>query len=199
MIMSASYSRETRETQISVEICLLSCNETDVDTGVPFFDHMLGAMAAVGRFNLAIKGQGDLGTGGHHLVEDTGLCLGQALRELAKGLASGPGLHRYGNAVIPMDDALVAVTLDLSGRAYLNWQAAPDYREFGLYNTDLTAEFLQGLCRGAGLTCHARLICGSDAHHITEATYKALGAALKQALEPLPAGAVTSTKGVLDL
>jgi imidazoleglycerol-phosphate dehydratase len=161
-----------------------------------FFDHMLVLFTRHGLFDLDIEAVGDLEVDGHHTVEDVGLCLGQALKE---SLGNRSGIRRYGHAVVPMDDALVQVAVDLSGRPYLAWplEALP-LPQIGSFATELVAEFMRAFVNQGGLNLHVRILAGSNTHHMVEAVFKALGRALREAVELDPReSTVPSTKGVL--
>jgi len=187
-------SRKTRETQVEVELALDGQGRVDIATGIPFFDHMLHLMAAHGFFDLTIKAKGDLEVDQHHTVEDVGICLGQAFREARE---ARPGIRRYGEARVPMDEALAQVTVDLSNRPYLHFQV--DFSP-GLVALEpqLVKEFWRAVSVHGGMTLHIVLPYGENNHHIMEAIFKAAGRALDQAtqLEPRSQG-VPSTKGVL--
>lgn len=188
--MRGDSERRSRETQI--EVCLRGePGDIEVDTGVGFFDHLLTAMAHHGRFSLRVAGSGDLETGGHHLVEDTGLVMGEAL---SLALGDRARLERFGQATVPMDDALVLAAVDLGGRPYLGYALELDYRRWGSWETDLWPEFLRALTTSSGSTVHLRSLAGEDPHHMLEASAKALGMALSMAWKETSRG---STKGLL--
>lgn len=188
-------ARKTTETDVSVRLDL-DGGEVECATGVPFFDHMLDQLGRHGRLGLQVKTAGDLEIDAHHTVEDTGIAIGEAL---VQALGDKAGIFRYGDATVPMEEALASVALDVSGRPLLVYEAAIDAETIGQYETALTEEFLQALCRSAGLTLHVRLLAGKNAHHSVEAIFKALARALSQAvaIDPRAKGAVPSTKGVL--
>ena len=164
-------------------------------TGIGFLDHMLELFAHHGRFDLTVKATGDLDVDGHHTVEDIGLALGQALKE---ALGDKRGILRYGSFLLPMDEALVMVALDLSGRPYLVHDLQLAGVRIGDFDGDLTAHFLRSLATQAGMTLHVRLLAGSDAHHIVEAVFKGVARALAQACRSHGLDdAVPSTKGTL--
>jgi imidazoleglycerol-phosphate dehydratase len=187
--------RRTEETEVEVELSLEG-GPVAVDTGVPFFDHMLEQLGRHGRLGLSAHAKGDLEVDAHHTVEDVGIVLGRALSD---ALDDRRGIRRYGDALVPMDEALAQVALDVSGRALLVYDVTLPPWRLGAYDTTLTPEFLRALCRGAGLTLHVRLLAGSDPHHCTEAIYKAVARALFEAVsrDPGGSGEVPSTKGVL--
>jgi imidazoleglycerol-phosphate dehydratase len=192
---SARVERETSETKIVVALAL-DGGPTSIATGVPFFDHMLEQVAKHGRLGLEIDADGDLEIDAHHTVEDTGIALGEALTQ---ALGDKRGIRRYGDALVPMEEALAQVALDISGRPLLVYAADIPAEVIGQYETTLTEEFLQALVRAAGLTLHVRLLAGRNAHHATEAIFKALARALSDAVSIDPRGddSVPSTKGTL--
>ncbi len=188
----ASIDRVTRETEIHLKLCL-DGGETAVCTGIGFFDHMLTALTFYAGFGLELRARGDLQVDGHHTVEDVGIALGQAIRE---ALGDKNGVHRFGSAFVPMDEALCLTVVDCSNRPFLVYQAAMPQERIGEYSSCLTKEFMQALAVNAGLTIHQRCLYGDNAHHITEALFKSLGLALKDAVRVEGTG-VTSTKGIL--
>jgi imidazoleglycerol-phosphate dehydratase len=189
-------TRRTNETQLRVRVDLDGRGQAEVRTGIGFFDHMLEALARHGLLDLQVQGSGDLHVDGHHTVEDTGIALGQAI---AAALGDRSGIRRYGDAVVPLDDALVRVALDVSGRPFLAYQVdIPKWQMLGDYDVFLTPEFFRALVTHAGLTAHMDLLRGDNPHHIVEATFKAFARALDAATAPDPRVAgVPSTKGVL--
>ena len=189
-------TRRTKETQLRVRVDLDGRGQAEVCTGIGFFDHMLEALARHGLLDLQVQGSGDLHVDGHHTVEDTGIALGQAI---ATALGDRSGIRRYGDAVVPLDDALVRVALDVSGRPFLAYQVdIPKWQMLGDYDVFLTPEFFRALVTHAGLTAHMDLLRGDNPHHIVEATFKAFARALDAATAPDPRVAgVPSTKGVL--
>lgn len=195
MTRSAEVERTTNETSISVRVAL-DGGDVEVSTGVPFFDHMLDQLGRHGRIGLAVAASGDLEIDAHHTVEDTGIALGQALTE---ALGDKAGITRYGDAVVPMEEALAQVAVDISGRPLLVYDADVQAEAIGQYDTVLTEEFLQALCRSAGLTMHVRLLAGRNPHHCVEAIFKALARSLGAAvaIDPRADGAIPSTKGTL--
>ena len=189
-------TRRTNETQLRVRVDLDGRGQAEVRTGIGFFDHMLEALARHGLLDLQVQGSGDLHVDGHHTVEDTGIALGQAI---AAALGDRSGIRRYGDAVVPLDDALVRVALDVSGRPFLAYQVdIPKWQMLGDYDVFLTPEFFRALFTHAGLTAHMDLLRGDNPHHIVEATFKAFARALDGAtgLDPRVVG-VPSTKGTL--
>lgn len=188
----ATLLRETKETRISLTLSL-DGGAVEVSTGIGFFDHMLTALAFYGGFGLTLTAKGDLQVDGHHTVEDVGIVLGQAL---GQALGDKMGIRRFASAYIPMDEALCLTALDFSGRAFLVFDAAMPQARIGEYDSCLTEEFMRAFATHAGLTLHQRAEYGKNAHHITEALFKSLGVALRDAIQVTGIG-VTSTKGVL--
>lgn len=188
----ASIQRTTKETDVSVALCLEG-GEISVSTGIGFFDHMLTALAFYAGFGLELSALGDLHVDGHHTVEDVGIVLGQALRE---ALGDKKGIRRYGMAFVPMDEALCHTVLDLSSRPYLVFDALMPQSMIGGYDSCLTEEFMRALSMNGGITLHQKCEYGGNAHHITEALFKSLGLALKEAVG-IAGGDITSTKGAL--
>lgn len=188
----SNISRETKETRIQAALWL-SGGPVKIDTGIGFFDHMLHAWAFYAGFGLTLTAKGDLEVDGHHTVEDTGIVLGQALRE---ALGDKVGIRRFGSAYVPMDEALAFTALDFSGRPFLVYEADIPQARMGAYDACLTEEFMRALAMNSGLTLHMRAQYGRNAHHITEALFKSLGLAMKDAVKMEGTG-VASTKGVL--
>lgn len=191
-IRQATICRETKETQIALYLNLEG-GERKIETGIGFFDHMLGSFAVHGGFGLILKCAGDLEVDGHHTVEDVGIALGQAL---ARILGDRAGIARFGSSYVPMDEALGFCALDISGRPYLVYDAPMPQPMCGQYDTCLTVEFMRAFATHAGITLHLKSMYGGNAHHITEALYKALARALRQAVTET-GGEVLSAKGVL--
>lgn len=185
-------SRKTKETNISATLCL-DGGEVSVSTGIGFFDHMLTAWAFYAGFGLELKAEGDLHVDGHHTVEDVGIVLGQAL---GQALGDKRGIRRFGSCLLPMDEALCMTALDFSNRPFLVFEAPMPQPMIGDYDACLTEEFMRALAMNAGLTLHQRALYGKNAHHITEALFKSLGLAMKDAVK-VEGDAVASTKGVL--
>jgi imidazoleglycerol-phosphate dehydratase len=187
-------TRKTKETEVELELELDGRGDAAVDTGIPFLDHMLHLFAAHGYFDLKIKAQGDLEVDQHHTVEDIGICLGHAIRE---ALQQRPGVRRYGEARVPMDEALAMVTLDLSNRPFLHFQVTFPPGTAAL-DPQLVKEFWRAVSVHGGITLHIAVPYGENTHHIIEAVFKAAGRALDAATHPEPrAKGVPSTKGVL--
>ncbi len=185
-------SRKTKETDISLSVCL-DGGEVKVDTGIGFFDHMLTALAFYAGFGLDVKAVGDLEVDAHHTAEDVGIVLGRAF---AAALKDNRGIARFGAAFVPMDEALCRVVLDISNRPYLVYEAEMPQAMIGSYDACLTEEFMRAFSMNSGITLHMNALYGRNAHHITEALFKALGLALKQAVK-VEGDRVVSTKGVL--
>jgi imidazoleglycerol-phosphate dehydratase len=191
----AAIERETRETKVVVRLDLDGSGRATVSTGLGFFDHMLELLAGHGLFDLTVEASGDLHTGAHHTVEDVGICLGMAL---ADAVGDKRGINRYGSMLLPMDEALVLVALDLSGRPYFVYEGGPMGESIAGFDAGLVAEFFRAVTNNARMTVHARVFSGGDAHHTIEAVFKGFGRALRQAvsLDPRATG-IPSTKGIL--
>lgn len=192
----AAVERTTKETRIKVEIDLDGSGNSQLSTGVGFFDHMLEQIARHGALDLTIDARGDLHIDAHHTVEDVGIALGQALN---KALGDKAGIRRYGHAYVPLDEALSRVVIDLSGRPGLEWNVAFTRAMIGGFDVDLTHEFFQGFANHALATLHIDNLRGDNSHHQCETVFKAFARALRMAVEvdPRSAGAVPSTKGSL--
>lgn len=187
--------RITKETKVKVFLEITGQGNFQGDTGVPFFNHMLELCTRHGLFNLNLNAQGDLAVDAHHTVEDVGITMGQALRQ---ALGERIAIKRYGSAFVPMDEALILVAVDISGRPYLEFNVNFTASQVGGFDTELVEEFLRALATHAGLTLHVRMLSGKNTHHIIEAVFKALGRALREATEIDPRGqGVPSTKGIL--
>ena len=193
MCRTAEIARKTKETDIKIKLNLDGSGIHDIDTGIGFFDHMLTALCVHGGFDLEISCKGDLYVDGHHTVEDVGICLGKAFSE---ALGDKSGIMRYGSAFIPMDEALGFCSLDISARPYLVFNAGFSDDRIGGYDTCLTEEFMRAFAFNAGITLHLKEEYGKNDHHITEALFKALAHALKQAVS-VNGGVTLSTKGTL--
>ncbi|MCD8382042.1 MAG: imidazoleglycerol-phosphate dehydratase HisB [Clostridiales bacterium] len=192
MSRTAVIERNTRETQISVSLDL-DGGPVSVSTGIGFFDHMLTAFGFYARIGLSVEVHGDLEVDGHHTVEDTGIVLGQALKQ---ALGDRAGIRRFGSCYVPMDEALTFTALDFSNRPYLVFDAPMPQERIGAYDSCLTVEFMRALAVNAGLTLHQKCFYGANAHHITEGLFKSLGMAIRDAVQ-IQGDGVTSTKGVL--
>ncbi len=191
----ASASRDTAETKIFAEINLDGDGCARIETGIGFFDHMLALLARHGLFELTLKADGDADVDCHHTVEDTGIVLGQAF---LKALGDKKGIRRYGTFFLPMDETLAMVSLDISGRPFLVFDAAIPPVRLGDFETETVEEFFRAFAFAAGITLHAKVLYGKNAHHQIEALFKALGRALREAvaIDPRELG-IPSTKGVL--
>jgi len=196
MSRHSEINRKTRETDIRLVLDLDSRDESELDSGVDFFNHMLNSMSRHGRFYLNLKCTGDIEVDDHHTVEDIGICLGMAFRE-ALGLKEG--IKRFGSAVIPMDDALAQTVVDISGRSYFRYTGAQLSGYIRNYSEELTLEFLRSFSDNAGINLHVELKYGDNRHHIHEAIFKSLGVALYNAfsIDESLGGAVPSVKGVI--
>lgn len=192
----AQVTRNTLETQITVEVNLDGTGQVMLDTGVPFLDHMLDQIARHGLIDLKIKAKGDLHIDAHHTVEDIGITLGQAL---AQAYGNKKGLRRYGHAYVPLDEALSRVVIDLSGRPGMVYHVEFVRARIGDFDVDLVHEFFQGLVNHAMMTLHIDNLTGHNAHHQAETIFKAFGRALRMAIEadPRAADLIPSTKGSL--
>lgn len=189
--------RETKETSIDLTISLDGRGVSDIDTGIGFFDHMLNLFASHGRMDLVVGCNGDIEVDGHHSVEDIGIALGEAVKQ---ALGDKKGINRYGTFYLPMDETLVMVSLDISGRPFLVYDAGgPMAPMIGSYDTELTEEFLRAFAFNAGITLHVKVMYGTNSHHKVEAIFKALGHALRTAvkIDPEAADEIPSTKGML--
>ena len=192
----ATVTRTTKETDITVTIDLDGTGKTDIDTGVPFFDHMLDAFGRHGLFDLTVHAKGDIEIDAHHTVEDTGIVLGQAIDQ---ALGDKRGIVRYGSIALPMDETLVLAAIDLSGRGQAHLSLEPPIELLGNFNTTLADEFFISLASNARMTLHLHQLTGKNSHHIIEAASKACARALKEAVaqDPRVAGQLPSTKGSL--
>ncbi|WP_424658349.1 imidazoleglycerol-phosphate dehydratase HisB [Desulfofundulus sp.] len=191
----AGIERRTGETEIRVQLNLDGTGSYQIRTGIGFLDHMLSLFTRHACLDLDLDARGDLEVDGHHTAEDTAICLGQALKE---ALGKKEGINRYGHALLPMDEALVLVAVDLSGRGFLAYDVSLPSPRVGDFDTELVEEFLRALALNGEFTLHVRLLAGRNTHHIIEAIFKGLGRALKSALaiDPRTPG-VPSTKGLL--
>ena len=192
----AEIKRKTKETDISLELKLDGTGVAQIETGIGFFDHMLNSFARHGFFDLNLTVIGDLYVDSHHTVEDTGIVLGQAIRA---ALGDKEGIKRYGNAMLPMDDALVLCALDLSGRPYLVYDVTLTTEKVGYMDTELVKEFFYAVSYAAGMNLHIKMLDGTNNHHIIEAVFKAFAKALDEAVgydERIKG--VLSTKGTVD-
>ena len=195
MTRTATVSRKTGETDIVIAVDLDGTGKTNIDSGVGFFDHMLTAFGRHSLIDLTVHCKGDTWVYDHHTVEDVGIALGDALRQ---ALGDKRGIRRFADVAVPLDEALVLAAVDISGRGELYWDVEIGPQKVGTFDTELGEEFFIGFARNAGITLHLRKLCGSNAHHILEATFKACARALRVACENDPrVDGVPSTKGVL--
>ena len=193
---AGTVARKTRETEIRLDLALDGEGRTAVKTGVPFLDHMLELFGKHGFFDLTVQARGDVEVDDHHTVEDVGLVLGQALRE---AMGDKAGIRRFGEATVPLDEALVQTVVDLSGRPFLVYDVKIKQARIGTFDVELIHDFLLALVNQAGMNLHVRMLSGRNPHHIIEATFKGLARALDQATQRDPrVRGVPSTKGTLD-
>lgn len=193
---TAEFARKTKETDICLQVNLDGSGQTEISTGVGFFDHMLDALTRFAQLDLTLSCTGDLQVDAHHTVEDVGICLGKAIRE---ALGDRCGIRRVGSAYMPMDEALAFAAIDVSGRPYLAWHANFTTPMCGTMDTALAEEFFRALIVNAGLTVHMDLMAGRNDHHKMEALFKAFGLALRDAVRlDASVTGVLSTKGTLD-
>jgi imidazoleglycerol-phosphate dehydratase len=193
---SATVNRATKETEITVTVDLDGTGAHDNATGVGFFDHMLDQLSRHSLIDIAVRASGDLHIDDHHTVEDSGIALGQALRE---ALGEMRGIRRYGEATVPMDETLSRAAIDICGRPFLVWRVQFTRDKIGSFETELVREFFQALAQHAGIGLHMECFYGDNSHHIAESCFKAAARALRMAVEedPRQAGSVPSTKGRL--
>ena len=193
----AEIARATSETDIRVALDLDGSGKGEIATGVGFLDHMLTALARHGMMDLKVAAKGDLHIDDHHTTEDVGIVIGQAIRA---ALGSKHGIRRFGQALVPMDEALAEAAVDISGRPYLAWSVTFQRPKIGTFDTELVEEFFRAFAFNAGITLHVTLKAGTNAHHVAEACFKAVARALRMATEqdPRSAGAIPSTKGSLE-
>jgi imidazoleglycerol-phosphate dehydratase len=196
MRRKAQVKRKTKETEIELTMNLEGTGPSSISTGIPFMDHMLTLFSAHGFLDLQLKAEGDTEIDDHHTVEDLGISLGMALHQ---ALGDKKGIQRYGEATVPMDEALARVVIDLSSRPYLSYRVRLRKQTAGSFDVGLIEEFFRALVNHAGITLHVELIAGSDPHHSVEAIFKAFARALDRAvgLEPRLKGQARSTKGFL--
>lgn len=192
---TASCTRKTKETDISLDFTLDGSGQTEIDTGIPFFDHMLDGFARHGLFDLKLKVSGDLDVDSHHTVEDAGIVLGQAVRE---ALGSKSGIRRYGYFILPMDETLALSAIDLSGRPYLKYNAEFTVPKLGTLDTEMIREFFYAVSYSSGMNLHLKIMEPGNNHHMAEALFKAFGKALDMASSEEPRiRDVWTTKGTL--
>jgi imidazoleglycerol-phosphate dehydratase len=193
---TATVERKTRETEISVSLDLDGAGDADIDTGIGFLDHMLESFARHSMIDLKVRATGDLHVDYHHTTEDTAIVIGQAIKQ---ALGDFSGITRFGSALIPMDEALTRVAIDMSNRPYLIWHVKIPKPKLGEMDTELFKEWFQAFAQNAGLTLHIENLYGENNHHIVESCYKGVARALRAAVEidPRKSDAIPSTKGVL--
>ena len=193
---ASTVERTTTETSIQVRIDLDGSGTCDCASGIGFLDHMLEQFGKHSMIDLSVRAKGDLGIDDHHTVEDVGIVLGQAF---AEAVGDKAGIRRYGSCQLPMDDAWIDVAVDISGRAFLNWDVAMPRAKIGSFDSELVREFFQAFAVNGGITLHATKRSGFNTHHIAEATFKAVARALRMAVEPDPRNSsdIPSTKGLL--
>lgn len=193
---NAEINRETAETKISLWLDLDGTGKTDIATGCGFMDHMLTLFAAHGRFDLMINASGDTYVDYHHLTEDLGICMGQAFDE---ALGDRRGITRYGTKILPMDEALILTSVDISGRAFLDYRLEGLTEKVGDFDTELAREFVVAMVRNGGFTLHVRQLAGENTHHILEGVFKSLGRSMAKAvkIEKGREDEIPSTKGMI--
>ena len=192
----ATLERTTKETKVKIRLDLDGRGLSEIQTGIPFMDHMLTLMAAHGFLDLSVTAKGDTEIDDHHTVEDLGICFGQAVR---KALGEGQGIRRYGQCTVPMDETLSRVVIDVSNRPLLAYRVSLKESKAGHFDVNLVREFFRAFVHHAGVTMHIDLLSGEDPHHIAESIFKAFGRALDEAVGPEERleGAIPSTKGIL--
>lgn len=195
MSRTARIERKTSETEIEIDLEIDGSGEASIDTKIPFFDHMLNLFTRHSLINLSVQAEGDIEVDHHHTVEDVGIGLGHAF---SRALGDKAGIRRYGHAYVPMDEALVRVVLDFSGRPFLEYRAPAQVESIGLFSFQLVEEFLRAMSVHAAMNLHVEVIYGKDAHHMAEGIFKCLAKAIDQAcqIDPRVQG-IPSTKGVL--
>jgi len=191
-------TRNTAETEINLSLNLYGTGKSNIDTGIGFLDHMLELFAGHGKFDINVTCKGDTNVDCHHSVEDIGICLGTVF---SQALGDARGICRYGDVILPMDEALVLCAVDISGRSHLNLDVELPNRTVGAMDTELLEEFLQAFVRKSGLTVHIRMLEGKNTHHILEACFKALARALRAAvkIDEEFSDEIPSTKGILTI
>ena len=186
--------RKTNETEIELDFVLDGNGKVEIDTGVPFLDHMLTLFAVHGFFDLKLKAEGDTEIDDHHTVEDIGICFGQAI---SRALGDKGGIARYGSCYLPMDETLARVVIDISNRPYLHYDVSVKEQRLGTFDTALGKEFFRAVCQHGGLTLHIDVLHGENGHHILEAVFKGFGRALKSAVTAIQITGSLSSKGCL--
>jgi imidazoleglycerol-phosphate dehydratase len=195
MYRTGKSERKSLETEVFVSVNLSGNNNISVDTGIGFFDHILTLFAAHGSFDLKVRCVGDIEVDGHHSVEDIGIVMGKAFKN---ALGERKGINRYGTTILPMDESLAMVSLDISGRSYLHLDVPCLSQYVGNFDTQLLEEFLRSFSSHLGLTLHVKVFYGRNTHHIIEGIFKALGRAMKKAVAIGNSDEIPSTKGILD-
>ncbi len=191
----AEVKRKTKETEVVLKVDLDGSGRHSIDTGIPFFDHMLSLLAYHSNMDLTLKAKGDIGVDAHHTVEDVGICLGEGIR---KALGEVKGIQRYGMAIIPMDETLVSVAMDFSMRPCLVFHMKLRRSRIGTFDLELVEEFFRALCNHSKITLHVNLLYGKNSHHMVEAIFKGIGRALREAVSiDERSSRIPSTKGVL--
>ncbi|OGP67442.1 MAG: imidazoleglycerol-phosphate dehydratase [Deltaproteobacteria bacterium RBG_13_53_10] len=191
----AEVIRKTKETEIVLRLDLDGSGRNSINTGIPFFDHMLKLLTYHSSIDLSLRAKGDIDVDLHHTVEDVGICLGDGIK---KALGEAKGIRRYGMALIPMDETLGSIALDLSMRPYLVYHMEPKRSKIGTFDTGLVEEFFRALCNHGRMTLHVNLLYGKNSHHMVEAVFKGFGRALREAVSPDPRRSeAPSTKGIL--
>ena len=195
MTREASVERNTKETEIKLKLVLDGTGYSDIETGVGFFDHMLDGFTRHGLFDLSVRVHGDLNVDDHHTIEDTGIVLGNAIKE---AVGDKKGIRRYGSCILPMDEVLVLCAVDLSGRPYFSWDAEFTSEKIGDMATEMVKEFFYAVSYSAQMNLHLKILDGGNNHHMAEALFKAFGKALDMAVSPEPRMTeIWSTKGAL--
>ena len=192
----SNITRKTKETDITLSLCLDGSGKSEIDTGCGFLNHMLTLFATHGRFDLSVKCRGDYDVDYHHTVEDVGICLGLAFRE---SLGAKKGINRYGNMILPMDEALIMTAVDFSGRAYFVWDIEIQAQKVGDFDTELAEEFWRAFAGNSLCTLHFKQFSGKNAHHIIECAFKSAARSISQAvrINPELGDEIPSTKGVI--
>ena len=193
MTREATVERKTKETDVRVKLRIEGAGKGSAETGLPFFDHMLEQLGKHGGFDLSVACKGDLEIDGHHTVEDTGIAVGQAL---SAALGDKAGIRRFASASVPLDEALVAVSLDISGRPFLVWDVPVPSEMIGTFDTGLAEDFVQAFVQTVGISLHVRMVSGRSPHHVLEAAFKGMASALRDACSVTGSG-IPSTKGTL--
>ena len=187
-------TRKTKETDIKLELDLDGRGKSDIETSIPFFNHILESFTRHGNFDMKLKASGDLKVGGHHLIEDVGICIGKAIFECLKNKS---GIKRFGSILLPMDETEIAISIDIGGRAYLRYNVDIDYEKIDGMETIMVEEFFRALVSNSFINLHINKNTGLNSHHIIEAIFKAFGIVLYNASRLSGAGTVPSTKGMI--